>query len=165
MNLAHDLLGVGVDAESFSVLQVCLRGLLIFLCALIMVRIGAKRFLGRKTAFDIILMFVLGSMLARPINGSAPLLGSIAVGFLLVLLHRLIAALAVRFHGFGRLVKGTDAVIISDGQIQTDVLHRHHLSQGDLMEDLRLHSVANFADVKEARLERSGELSVVAKHS
>jgi uncharacterized membrane protein YcaP (DUF421 family) len=56
------------------VLQVSLRALIMFIAALIIVRLGSKRFLARKTAFDFILAFMLGSMLSRAINGSAELL-------------------------------------------------------------------------------------------
>ena len=34
-----------------------------------MVRLGDKRFLSKKTAFDAILGFILASMLARAVNG------------------------------------------------------------------------------------------------
>jgi uncharacterized membrane protein YcaP (DUF421 family) len=163
MGLGHDLLGIGAEPKDLSALQVSARGLVVFVAALIMVRISAKRFLGRKTAFDIILLLVLGSTLARAINGSGPFLGSLVVGFVLILLHRLIALLAVRYRWFGRLVKGTDSLIITDGQIQEDVLRKHHLSHDDLMEDLRLDSVTSPSKVKEARLERSGDISIIKK--
>ncbi len=165
MGLGHDLLGIGVEPKDLTVLQVSVRGIIVFVAALIMVRISAKRFLGRKTAFDIILILVLGSTLARAINGSGPLLGSLVVGFVLVLLHRLIALLAVRYRWFGRIVKGTDTVIIADGRIQEDALRKNHLSHDDIMEDLRMESVTSSSKVQEARLERSGDVSVITKDS
>ncbi len=165
MGLGHDLLGIGAEPKDLTVLQVSLRGVVVFVTALIMVRISAKRFLGRKTAFDIILMLVLGSTLARAINGSGPLLGSVVVGFVLVLLHRLIAVMAVRYRWFGRIVKGTDTIIIANGRLQEDALRKNHLSHDDVMEDLRLESVTTESKVQEARLERSGDISIITKDS
>ena len=55
----------------------------------------------------------------------------------------------------------TSDVIIRDGQIDCDRLRKAHMSGGDLKEDLRSVGVAD--DVLEARLERSGELSVIKK--
>ncbi len=43
-----------------------------FAAALVMVRSGDKRFFARKSAFDVILGFMLASVLSRAINGSAP---------------------------------------------------------------------------------------------
>ncbi len=163
MHVIRDALGLGMKPEHLTVLHVCLRALIVFVVALAMLRLSARRVLGRKTAFDIILIFILGSMLARAINGSAPFFSTLVGGFVLVLFHRLIAVLACSSHWFGKLVKGSEDVIVADGQMQGDAMRKSHLSESDLMEDLRLRSVSNLAEVKEARLERSGDLSVLRK--
>jgi uncharacterized membrane protein YcaP (DUF421 family) len=163
MELLRDLLGLGLEPKDLGVVQVSLRAVIIFLAALLMVRTGAKRFLGRKTAFDFILILILGSMLSRAVNGSAPLLATLAAGFVLVWFHRAVAALSFRFNCLGTFFKGTDDLIIRNGEIQQEALRKHYLSENDLMEDLRLRSVADPSQVQEARLERSGELSVVRK--
>src|SRR5207249_11803943 len=51
-------------------LQVAVRGVIVFIATLIMVRLGSKRSLAEKTAFDAVLIVIIGSMLARAINGS-----------------------------------------------------------------------------------------------
>src|SRR5665213_3486655 len=79
------LLGIGQPGGSLNTTQVCLRGIIIFVAALMMVRVGDKRFLSHKTAFDAVLGFMLASMLARAINGSSsPFWPSIAAGFVLI---------------------------------------------------------------------------------
>jgi uncharacterized membrane protein YcaP (DUF421 family) len=165
MELFNDMFGVGLEPKEFNYLQLTLRAIVIFIGALAMVRLGAKRFLGRKTAFDIILMFILGSMLSRAINGPAPLLPTLVAGFALIMIHRWMAMLAFRFQSFGRIVKGRDDVVISNGQVQKEAMRKHHLTDRDLLEDLRLRSIADVSEVKEARLERSGDLSVLPKRS
>src|SRR5438552_16619657 len=97
MEVFEKLLGLGVEPRHLGILQVSLRALIIFIAALIIVRLGAKRFLARKTAFDFILAFILGSMLSRAINGSAPLLPTLVGALVLVLFHRLIAIVAFHF--------------------------------------------------------------------
>lgn len=57
----------------------------------------------------------------------------------------------------------TSDVIIRDGQIDCDRLRKAHMSGGDLKEDLGSAGVADVRDVLKARLERSGELSVIKK--
>jgi len=65
-----DLLGVGVEANQLTIGQVSLRAIIIFFATLLIVRIANKRFFAKKTAFDIILGFILASMMARAVNGS-----------------------------------------------------------------------------------------------
>ncbi len=154
--------GTGVEPKDLTILQVCLRAAIVFLTTIVMVRVGNKRFLARMTPFDAIVAFMLGSVLARTINGSAPLLPTLGGGFLIILLHRFIATLADHSHRFGQLVKGREDVIIEKGQIHVDTMHRHRLTRADLMEELRLNgSVTDPTQVKLATLERSGEISVI----
>ena len=110
MEVLEKLLGVGIEPRHFNVVQVGLRALIMFIAALIIVRLGSKRFLARKTAFDFILAFMLGSMLSRAINGSAELFPTLVGGVVLVLVHRLFAILAFHSPAFGKLVKGTDEI-------------------------------------------------------
>lgn len=158
------LLGLGNDPKDLDILQVSMRAVTIFLAALVMVRVADKRFLSRKTAFDVVLGLVLASMLARAINGSGPLFPTILGGFVLVGLHRTLAHLAVRSHRFGCLIKGYDDEVVRDGTVLSDKLKRHNFSERDLLEDLRLNAGIDSPDkVLSARIERNGDLSVVKK--
>jgi uncharacterized membrane protein YcaP (DUF421 family) len=159
----QDLLGLDKSPADFTTLQVTFRAAVIFFAALVLVRLGAKRFLARNTAFDIILAFILGSTLSRAINSSAPLFQTIIACLVLVLLHRLLAAVSFHFHPIGTLVKGNAEEVICDGKINQKVMRKHYLSEKDLMEALRLKSEDNPADVKSAYIERNGDLSVVQK--
>jgi len=64
------LLGLGSDAAGITFLQISLRGVVVFVAALVIVRCGDRRFLSQKTAFDAVLGFILASMLARAVNGT-----------------------------------------------------------------------------------------------
>jgi uncharacterized membrane protein YcaP (DUF421 family) len=61
------------------------------------------------------------------------------------------------------LVKGHDTTLIRNGRVDRKALRDAHMSTDDLAEDLRQQGVDNHYDVKEARLERSGKLSVIRK--
>jgi uncharacterized membrane protein YcaP (DUF421 family) len=156
-------LGLGREAQDLDLIQVSLRGLIVFLFAIAIVRVADKRFLSHKTAFDAVLFFMLASMLSRAINGSASIIPTIGSAFVLVIAHRILAFLSWRSHGMGKLIKGVDDEIICDGQLNRDMMRQHHFSEHDLLEDLRLKGVEHPSDVKTARLERSGELSVIRK--
>lgn len=157
-------LGIGVAPESFNTLQVTLRAVVIYLGGLVILRVGENRFLGKFTAFDIILGFILGGILSRAINGSGPLAPTLAATVLLVGLHFLLAKTAFHSHRFGEAVKGKPELLVRDGEILWDGMRRKSLSQLDLEEALRLHAhLADCDEVKEARFERNGDISVVKK--
>jgi len=50
--LLHVLLGLGTEPKELTFLQVAVRGVIVFIATLIMVRLGSKRSLAEKTAFD-----------------------------------------------------------------------------------------------------------------
>lgn len=165
MDLLYSAFGVGVEAQHLTVLQVLLRAVLIFFAALCIVRIADKRFFAKKTAFDVILGFVLASMMARAINGSEQLGPTIAAGFALALLHRGLGWLACVWPQFGGWLKGHSQTLIAEGKVDREQLQRHHIGEDDLLEELRLSGVEKPDEARLARLERSGKISVIKMKS
>ena len=156
------LLGLGVEPKELTAMQVCIRGVIVFAAALVMVRLSSKRSLAEKTAFDAVLMIVIASVLARAINGSAPFFPTLVVGFVLVLLHRLLALGAYYSHHFGILVKGKPVVLVINGRIQHKTMRSNHISEHDLEEDMRLDAATeDLSKIKVARVERSGDISFI----
>src|SRR5262245_49368671 len=157
-------LGLGRDASSLTFFQISVRGIIVFIAALVIVRCGDRRFLSQKTAFDAVLGFILASMLARAVNGTASFFPTLGGGFVLVILHRVLAYLAQRSHTFGNLIKGHADVVIRDGQLDYDVAKRNRLSTHDVEEDLRLDgNVRDIGDVSLGVFERNGRISVVRR--
>jgi uncharacterized membrane protein YcaP (DUF421 family) len=163
MNALYSAFGVGTEAAHLTVLQVQFRAVLTLFAALVIVRVGDKRFMAKKTAFDVILGFILASMLARAVNGSEQLGPTIAAGFTLALLHRFLGFLAFRWPSLGGLIKGHSQTLIESGQVDHQRLRKHHIGPDDVQEELRLNGVEDLREVKLARLERSGEISVVKR--
>ncbi|MDQ2868364.1 MAG: DUF421 domain-containing protein [Verrucomicrobiota bacterium] len=159
-------LGTGVDPKDLTLLQTSLRGIIIFVFTLALVRFSARRLLARRTVFDSIFLVVLGAMLARAINGSADFFTTLGAGVILVVFHRLLAVLSFYSHGFGDLIKGPEQVVVRDGQPIHSTLRNNQISQHDLMEDLRLAlHTDDLAKVQTARFERSGDISFVPREN
>jgi uncharacterized membrane protein YcaP (DUF421 family) len=157
-------LGLGRDATALTFVQISLRGVIVFLAALVIVRLGDRRFLSQKTAFDAVLGFILASMLARAVNGTAAFFPTLGGGLVLVFLHRVLAYWARRSHALGFLIKGRSDVVIRDGKLDASLAARRRLSEHDILEDLRLHgNVSNISDAAVAVFERNGHISVVPR--
>jgi uncharacterized membrane protein YcaP (DUF421 family) len=150
-------------AEELSALQVSLRAMVVFLVLIAYVRFGKKRFLGQATGFDAVLVIVIGSVASRAISGTAPFIASLAATFTLVATHWVVSYVTEFSPALNYLVKGHDTLLIRDGRIDRKALKAAHMSDDDLAEDLRQNGVPDASDVKEARLERNGKLSVIRK--
>lgn len=162
LNFFETLLGLGIEPHDLTFVQISLRGIIVFLATLMMVRFGTKRSLARKTPFDAILLVILAAVLSRAINGSAPFLATIGGGVVLVLLHRFFAHLAYRSHRFGILVKGSPDTIVRNGECTLRMMRRNHVSMHDLEEDMRLHAhIDDLSKIRLARVERSGDISFI----
>lgn len=152
-----------VKAEELSTLQVCLRAMVVYLVLIGYVRFAKKRFLGEATGFDAIVVIIIGSIASRAISGTAPFVASLAGTFVLVLVHWVISYVTQRSPLLSYIVKGTDTVLIRNGEIDREALAASHMSKDDLDEDLRQEGIETPTQVKVARLERSGRLSVIRK--
>jgi uncharacterized membrane protein YcaP (DUF421 family) len=168
MNAIYDflaqMLGLDLQPKDLTFLQISLRGVIVFIATLVMVRMGHKRSLARKTAFDAVLLVIMASVLSRAINGSAPFFATLGGGLVLVLLHRLLALCAFYSHQFGILIKGQAELIVDDGDFVYQTMHRNHISKHDIEEDMRLSMRDDdISKVKKGRVERSGDISFIKK--
>jgi uncharacterized membrane protein YcaP (DUF421 family) len=160
----REILGLGLDPRNLSFVQISLRGVIVFIASLAMVRLGSRRFLARLSAFDAILGFILASMLARAVNGSSAFFPTLGGGLVLVGLHRLIGRLAFRWDGFGKLVKGEAETIARNGNPDRSAMERCEISEKDLLEEARLNGPAtSIGDIQLATVERNGQVSVVPR--
>ncbi len=156
------LLALGVDVEDVGGVAMALRTVVIYAFTLAIVRLGSKRFLSQATAFDVIVGIMLGSIMSRAINGSAPFLPTLAAGAVLVAMHWSLAYLASRTDWFGTQVKGSPVLLIEDGAVQPDGMKEAGLSRRDLAQALRLQGQEpDPSKVRLAYLERNGNISVV----
>lgn len=156
------LLGLGRDIADVTTAQMALRTVIVYAFALAIIRLGSKRFLSQASAFDVIVAIMLGSIMSRAINGSAPFLPTLASGAVLIGTHWLLAALAYRLDWLGPIVKGRPIRLVTDGAIDRDAMRRAGVSERDLEQALRAQAgVTDPARVRLATLERDGTISVL----
>jgi uncharacterized membrane protein YcaP (DUF421 family) len=157
--LINNLFGSGRDLTS---LQMALRGFIMFIIALILIRISGMRSFGSKSAFDNIIVIMLGAILSRAVVGVSPFVPTVAGATSLCVTHRVLAMLCARYHFMSTLMKGKVRILFKDGQMLRKNMLSADISNGDLEEGIRLAgNVNSFDKVNEVRMERSGQISVV----
>jgi uncharacterized membrane protein YcaP (DUF421 family) len=163
-NQLQALLGLGRDVVDVGAIQMALRTIVIYAFSLLIVRLGSKRFLSEATAFDVIIGIMLGSVMSRAINGSAPFVPTLLGGAVLVGMHWLLGVLAYHASWFGTLVKGSPVLLIKDGNLQRQGMRQAALSEHDLAQALRLRSnQTDPAKIRLAYLERNGGISAIPR--
>lgn len=153
---------IGLGTEDLSVWQMSLRALIIYVTAIVLVRVGQMRFMGQNTAFDMILGIILGSVLSRAITGNAPLLPTVAAAVVLVAFHWLFSVVSFHSDFVGKLIKGREKTLVQDGEIRWDNMRKSHISRRDLEMAIRnTGKITKPDDVAVAHFERSGDISVI----
>ena len=144
--------------------QMTARSFVMFFIALILIRISGMRSFGSKSAFDNIIVIMLGAILSRAVVGASPFISTVAAGITICVVHRVLAKLCTRFHFISNLLKGTDQLLYGNGQLHKKNMMKADITQGDLEEGIRLAANVNSLEkIDEVRMERSGQISVVLK--
>ncbi|MFN4128945.1 MAG: DUF421 domain-containing protein [Paracoccaceae bacterium] len=150
---------LGLGEDELVIRHMVVRAIVVFAFAVMLVRLGNKRFISGNTAYDVILGVMLGSIVSRAVTGQSPFLPTLCAALVIVVLHRLFSRIAIRSDHFGALIKGNTRVLVRDGEVDWEAMDRSNLSEA-----LRLRAnLSDWEKVKEARLERNGEISVIRK--
>lgn len=151
--------------EAHDLLSIFIRTIIIFIFSIVLFRLSSQR-ISLRTPFDLILPFILGSLLSRGINGSTTLVSTILSSSVLIIMHDLFAFIALKSHWFGKWIKGEVRTLFKNGKINWQEMARAKISENDLKEELRHHLHTNdLTNVAEIKLERNGAFSFLLKET
>ncbi len=163
LQFLQQIFGTDAADDSITLSQIAARAIVVYVIGLVVVRVGKSRIISRTTALDVIVGFILGSLLSRGITGHASISGTTVASVAIVAAHWLFTLLACQSHFFGTVIKGTSALVVKDGQPIPKTMRHSHISTHDLLEQLRLNGVDDLQEVREAYKERNGEISVIKR--
>jgi uncharacterized membrane protein YcaP (DUF421 family) len=156
------LWGSGTDLNA---VQMSVRAVVVFALVLFMFRISGRRSLSQHSPFDACITVLLGAILSRCVVGASPFLPTIASGAALVLLHRAVAMLSVRFRRFDVLVNGSPRTLLLNGKPDPVAMRKGLVSEADLMQAVREHGSLEALDqIRRIELERDGTITVNRHH-
>ena len=154
---------IGPDDGPASALQLSARAVILLFFGIACIRLAGRRTFSQLSPLDLIVAVIVGSNLSRAMTGKAPFFPGLAATLVLVALHRALAMASMRWSLLGKLIKGSPAVLVRKGQVDTEALRRHGLSKDDLLEGIRLKNLASAEDVELATIEGGGQISVVPR--
>jgi uncharacterized membrane protein YcaP (DUF421 family) len=150
--------------EHLDILQMSVRAFLMFFIALLLIRLGGMRIFGKKSAFDTIIIIMLGAVLARGIVGASPYWSTVVASAVMIAINRGLAWLSERYKGINDFIKGKPLLIYESGQILWKNMRTAALTESDLMESLRLETKqSSLAGIEKAYMETNGRISFITK--
>lgn len=141
-----------------------LRGIVIYVLVMVLMRVSGKRAVGQFTPFDLVLLILIGNAVQNGINGGDnSLTGALLMAGTLILLNLAVAYATSRSRRIERLVEGVPVVLARDGKVFEGVLRRQLVSDADFHKALRQHDIVNVSQVALALLETNGSISIVPR--
>jgi uncharacterized membrane protein YcaP (DUF421 family) len=144
--------------------ELVLRGAVVYVFLIALLRFTGKRQVGQLAPFDLVLLLVLSNAVQNSMNGGDnSLVGGLISATTLVGLNYLVGLATFRHRKLEALVEGRPQVLIHDGVLYADVLDRAQLTHHELNAALRQAGCLNVSEVQSAILENNGAISVVAR--
>jgi len=154
---------LGLDAKDLEWYQMFIRAIIVFITAIVFIRIAGMRSFGTKSAFDVVLSITIGAVLSRCITGHYPFFASLGTAMLLAFLHRIVAWLSFRNKIINKLVEGEGVLLFKSGKVITRNMARHCISEKDLYQAMHENNIDDFDSVSAIWFEPDGKISVVEK--
>lgn len=163
-SLFYWLIGIEQKIYEISTFQMVTRTIIVYAIALLLIRIGKRRFLGGYSAFDILMGFVVGSILSRTITGRENLFSASVVILTLMLIHYVISYLTFNYSNASKMLKNSARQLVRNGEIDMAAMELSKLGDNDLLQAIRQKgSVESIEGVESAYLERDGSITVIPK--
>jgi uncharacterized membrane protein YcaP (DUF421 family) len=141
-----------------------LRGLVIYVLVLLLMRLSGKRAVGQFTPFDLVMLILIGNAVQNGINGGEnSLTGALLMAVTLVALNYITAILTARSVPLEKMIEGQPVVLARSGKVYDEILRRELVSRDDFEEALRVNGVRDVSQVEVALLETNGKISVISK--
>ena len=148
-----------------NVLELAVRGVVVYVALLVALRVFGKREVGQFTIYDLVFVLLVANALQPAMTGpDTSLVGGIVLIAALVGANALVGKLD-QVPMIHRLFTPAPAEIIRNGDYLKDVMKREGVTQDEIEMAIREHGLTGAKDVKLAVLEADGTISVVPKDS
>jgi len=152
------------EGKDLTTIQMSARGIVVFLIALLLIRISGRRSFGIRTPLDNIIVVMLGATLSRAIVGASPFIPVIIVCLVMVLLHRIFGWFISRSAKFAQIVEGEKFLLFKDGNFIPENMEKALVCKEDLMQGVRKSALTDDMEkIKSVYMERNGEISAIKK--
>lgn len=139
------------------------RTIILYLIVIIALRLMGKRQIGELAPSELVVTILISELAAIPMQDPGlSLLSGVVPILTLLCLEILISTCTLKSRGFRKALIGTSSMLIDNGVINQQEMHRMRLTLDELLEEVRLKGYADITQIKYAILETNGKLSVIS---
>jgi len=145
-----------------SVAEKVLRSVVIYVFFVLVFRLMGKRQVGQLTPFDLIVLLIISNVVQNAVIGNDNSLGGGLLGALTIFaLNYTFVEVTYRSKRLRHFLEPYPTILIHDGRIIEEHLHRERISRDDLHGALRRAGLVDASEVRVAVLEANGGISVI----
>src|SRR5262245_43786505 len=135
----------------------------VYLILLVLIRLTGRRTLAQVTAFDFLVLLIIGGSTQRALLGQDySVINALLVVVTLILMDVVFSLIERDSPTFSRIVNGNPLIVVEDGRPLHDRLRKARLTEEEVLAAARRsHGIARLEDVKFAILEGSGDISII----
>lgn len=153
-----------IFALETPIVEILVRGTVVYLAILVMMRIVGQREAGGLGLTDVLIVVLIAQAAAGGLIGDSESVTDALLLVATILMWSVIVdAAAYRWPLIARLLKAKPQRLIADGQLNRRLMRRELLTTEELRSQLRLHGIDDPAEVRLAYLEPNGMISVLRR--
>lgn len=139
------------------------RGAVVYLVLLLMVRVSGRRTVGQFTPFDLLVVMLLSEAVSNSLSGGDDsLVGGLIIAAMLVALNMLMSFLSSHSRKMSHILDGTAVLLGRNGKMFEDVMKKCRISQEEIDEALR-EADSKLEEMQCAFLEADGRVTILKK--
>jgi len=140
-----------------------IRGTVVYLVLLIMVRISGRRTVGQFTPFDLLVVMLLSESVSNSLSGGdQSLIGGLIIAAVLVALNMSMSYLSSHSKKMSHILDGSEVLLGRNGRLFDKVIKECRLSEGEVEEALR-EADCKLEEMECCFLEADGAITVQKK--
>lgn len=141
-----------------------IRTAILYFIVIISIRLMGKRQIGELQPYELVITLMLSDLASLPMQDTRlPLLLGIVPIITLLFVKILISEIQQHSRLFEKLLDGTPSIIISNGEINLEMMKKQRLTINDILEELRSAGYLDISDIEYAIIETNGTISIIPK--
>lgn len=145
-------------------METIVRATILFWILWCLLRAAGKRELAEMTAFELILLMVMGDLIQQGVTQEDMSITGAALSVTTVMLWSLgLSYVVFRSRRAARALEPRPAIVVRDGRVDDEMMRIQRLTTDELLEAARNHGIASLQSVRWAILESDGKLSFIER--
>lgn len=144
-------------------LSIVISSLAVYLFMIFAIRLFGKKELSQLSVIDLVFILLISNSVQNAMVGSnTTLWGGLVAATALFVINFVMKQAIYRFPSMSKFIQGEAIMLVYNGNIKIDNMHRTRITHEELMEAVREHGVNSISDVDLAILEVDGNISILS---